>query len=427
MKVVELTVDNEKQYLDKIAELEELTLEVMKEEGREGQLFATGKDDISEYIHSNQNTVIVAVDEKGEVEGATYVTQGQEPFTYNDITKYFKQGKEYRQHVKSQYKDEPKYKKALLDIYKIKLEAFEYAKNRILREHPGVKSFQEFLKNEIQENGFHEKSELREKMNRYMSGYIINNFGKDIQEQYQQFYWISVEDISEEFDKTVCIQDENMQEYEEMLKQSKLTIYENPEFDISKYYSANTENAVELDTYITSPNSRSTGIARVIVFEGIKKHMERHFQDPKNKEIFLCSTLHRDNLSSKYVSEFFGLEDSLYVNRRQGRDREVHICRVPREKAIEYLSSISDKLAVLYKYNPNHKHISEGTVRRVLSEQLQYERKEYERLKNAKTCDRKFNGINLRFIESKRQKIGRLQQYLESIGRKEGEKEHEGK
>ena len=43
--------------------------------------------------------------------------------------------------------------------------------------------------------------------------------------------------------------------------------------------------------------------------------MEQFFENESEQEIFLCSTLHRDNLSSKYVSEFLGLTDSLYVKR----------------------------------------------------------------------------------------------------------------
>ena len=61
VKVVELTKENEEQYLDQIANLEQIALETMKKEGREGQLFATGKEDISEYVHSDKNTVIVMV------------------------------------------------------------------------------------------------------------------------------------------------------------------------------------------------------------------------------------------------------------------------------------------------------------------------------------------------------------------------------
>ena len=415
MKVVELTKENEKDYLDGIAELENIVLESMKKEGREGQLFATGKEDISEYVHSEENTVLVAIDDENQVEAAAYVTQGQKAFTYNDITKYFKYGEKYKEYIKSQYQDKQQYKKEILLTYGIKIKAFEYARNRILEEHPEVESLQQFLKQEVKQNGFHEKSELREKVNRYMSEYIECNFVREIQTKYEQFYWITLDDISQEFGKKIDKPNSHIQEYEEILKQEQLTVHETPDFNESKYYSANTQNAVELDTYITNPNNRSAGIARIIVFEGIKKHMERHFKNPQNTEIFLCSTLHRDNLSSKYVSEFFGLTDSLYVNRRQGRDREVHICRIQREQAMEYLTSISDKLALLYGYNPNRKHISEQVRRKVLREQLKYERKEYDRLVKARTIDKTFNGINVKFIESKLRKIQRLSQEIEQL------------
>ena len=54
MDIIEITKNNEKQYLEQIAELEQIVLEAMKKEGRDGQLFATGKEDISEYIHSEK-------------------------------------------------------------------------------------------------------------------------------------------------------------------------------------------------------------------------------------------------------------------------------------------------------------------------------------------------------------------------------------
>ena len=121
IKIVELTKDNEEKYLDQIVELEQISLEAMKKEGREGQLFDTGREGISEYVHSNENSVIVATDENDKVEAATYVTQGQSPFTYNDITKYFKYGEKYKQYVKSQYLSDRDYKKDLRNIYIIKI------------------------------------------------------------------------------------------------------------------------------------------------------------------------------------------------------------------------------------------------------------------------------------------------------------------
>ena len=130
IKIVEITKENENQYLDQIAELEQIVLEAMKKEGREGQLFATGKEDISEYVHSKENTVLVVTNERGQVEATTYVTQGQKPFTYNDITKYFKYGENYKKYVKSQYQDEANYQKDMMKMYTIKIKAFEYAKKQ---------------------------------------------------------------------------------------------------------------------------------------------------------------------------------------------------------------------------------------------------------------------------------------------------------
>ena len=106
IKIVELTKENEEKYLDKIVRLEQISLEAMKQEGREGQLFDTGREGISEYVHSENNSVFVAVDEKGDVEATTYITQGQKPFTYNDITKYFKYGENYKKYVKQKYPNE---------------------------------------------------------------------------------------------------------------------------------------------------------------------------------------------------------------------------------------------------------------------------------------------------------------------------------
>lgn len=432
VKVIELTKENEEQYLDQIVELEQITLETMKKEGREGQLFATGKEDISEYVHSDENSVIVAVNENGKVEATTYITQGQKPFTYNDITKYFKYGEQYRQYVKSQYKSEQAYKKDMLEMYNTKLQAFKYAKDRLLAENPEKVGVKKWLEAELKENDFHEKSELREKINQYMSQYIMKNYNSNIQKKYEQFYWTNAEEISKEFGKQISELNERTQEYEsfmqaeyeEILKNSKLKIYEKPEFETEKYYLANTNNTVELDTYITLPRDRNSGLARIIVYEGIKKHIEKHFQNSENSEIFLCSTLHRDNLSSKYVSEFFGLKDSLYVNRRKGRDREVHIAKIPREQAMEYLVSMSDKLAVLYGYNPNNKHISNNTKKRVLEEQLKYEEDEHNRLKKAKTVDKKFNGINVKFINSKLRKIKRLKEQIQEISKDKSEEKN---
>ena len=114
-KILELTKDNERSYLEQVANLEQVVLANMEERGQKGQLFPTGAEDISTYIHSKENTVLVAVDEQGNVIAATYITQGQNAFIYNDITKYFKYGDKYDEYVKGLYPSELEYKRDMLE------------------------------------------------------------------------------------------------------------------------------------------------------------------------------------------------------------------------------------------------------------------------------------------------------------------------
>ena len=89
-EVFEVTKDNEKDYLQEIVNLENLVLENMEQEGKIGQLFTTGEEGISEYIKSKSNHVFIATkNNDNKTISAAYITQGQIPFTYNDITKYF--------------------------------------------------------------------------------------------------------------------------------------------------------------------------------------------------------------------------------------------------------------------------------------------------------------------------------------------------
>ena len=133
---IELTKDNYKKYIDQIAKLEELVAKKMEEEGRTGQFFTTGRDGIEEYILSNDNTVMVALNDKGKILSATYITQNQLPYTYNDITKYFKYGSEYKNYIKNSYSSEIDYKRDMIKIYEVKLRAYEYAKSKVVQEHP---------------------------------------------------------------------------------------------------------------------------------------------------------------------------------------------------------------------------------------------------------------------------------------------------
>lgn len=437
-KIIELTKENKERYLDKIARLEQKVLKDMESKGKVGQLFITGKEDIEKYIDSKNNSVIIATDTNNEVIAATYITQNQKPFTYNDITKYFKYGENYKRYVKSLYEDNKnQYKSDMLEAYEIKMEAYQYAVNEILKKHSEYATIQEFLEHELndEQNRFHEKSELRESINEYMSTYIEDKYPEKMQ-LYEKFYWTTVSDIQQEFNKNIDLEnvknknvknyEEYAKEHSEILKKGKLKIYDKPEFDAKKYYTANTNNSVEIDTYIVDPETRQFGLARILVFEGIKKHIERHFKDENNKEIFLCSTLHKDNVSSKYVSEFFGLKDKLFVNRRHGRDREVHICKILNENAKEYLENMERKLAVQYGYNPHNIEITSEQKVNILEEQIEYEEDELKRLKGIKRQEgKRYRNGNKDVVISKAEKIKKLKERLQEERRKLNNKKEE--
>ena len=424
-KIIELTKDNESKYLNQVADLEEVVLHRMEQVGQIGQLFTTGAEDISSYVHSDENSVFISLDDNGNVNGAAYITQGQKPFTYNDITKYFKTGEEYRKYVRSQYPTDSDYRKDMLSMYELKLDAFKCAKSSILAEHPEYNGdILAFLQHELDEenNHFHEKSPLREQLNVRMSDYIkkVAESNPDVMKKYEWFYWTTADDISKEFNRPVTLPQDMVEldsatdmEYSQILKNGPLQIYEKPEFDVTKYYAANTSNAVELDTYITAPDTRSSGLAKALVLQGIIKHMNRHFSDPSQENIFLCSTLHKD---------------SLYVKRRDGRNREVHICGISREDYPNYIRHMQEKLAVLYGYNPEHLTVSPENEISILQEQLSYEKGEINRIKKAKSAssNKKFTAKRattpisyekrkIDKVRSLNRRISSLQQSLGSI------------
>ena len=435
MNIIEVNINNEEKYLKQIAELEKKVLYNMESNGQIGQLFITGAEDISQYIHSKENTVLVSVNDNDNVEAATYITQGQSLFTYNDITKYFKVSDEYKKYVKSKYKSESEYKKAALEAYKLKMEAYAYARAKILNEFPQYTNISEFLQRELNsESKFDEKSQLREKINAYMFEYIENvskSGNHEAIDMYEQFYFMTFSEIKdliygnnsknvEIVNSLVKELEQNLQlkqEHERLSKKSHLIVYdENTVFEKHKYFSANPQNSIEIDTYITDPDQRSCGKARALVYEGIKKHISDFFENPENEEIFLCSTLHRDNVSSKYVSEFFGLKDNLFVNRRSGRDREVHITRIKRSEAQEYLRHMAEKLAVLYRYNPDNIEISNESKEKIIHDQIKYEKAEFHRLNKAR---HRITGYkpNVPVMYKKIKKIKQLKKNLDEISR----------
>ncbi len=433
-KIIELTKENEQQYLKKVVELEDYVLQHMEKQGKIGQLFTTGEEGIHEYVESNSNHVMIAVNREdcNNVLSAAYITQGQVPFTYNDITKYFKYGSAYQEYVKSKYTPE-EFEKSIKEVYIEKICAYRYARDCILQYdfYQNLKDLYEDERNSLllkkieeernnPENQFHEKSKIRENINVYMSKYMSEV--KNDQDRYEQFYWVDFNYLQNQYKKennktSHNLYDSTMSAYDKILEYQKYEIYDkNHCKDISKYYTANTDNTIELDTYITHPDNRESGVARILVLEGLRKSIDKVLKNSKSNKIFIVSTLHEDNLSSKYVSEFFGLKDYLFVNRRKGRDRQVHICGIDKYKISEYLEQMEKKIAVLYGYNPNNIEINYEEQIDILKEQLEYEKEQLNCLTGVKRLEdgKKYEG----YIKGKKSKVELLQGKIEKVQNK---------
>lgn len=429
-EVIELTKENESKYLAGVVELEENVLEKMEKAGKVGQLFITGAEGIHEYVESPSNHVMIAVsDTKGKnVISAAYITKGQVDYTYNDITKYFKCDEKYQEYVKSKYSDES-YKRAIREVYTEKICAFRYSRDIILNQK-GIRNLSDFSEEKKNlklleliekernnpQNRFHEKSEIREHLNQYMSLYMKKI--KHDSRRYQDFYWVDYDFLRQELgqndrslNESTSKYDTTIETYDKILNYQKYKIHDISHCnDMSKYYTANTSNTIELDTYITHPDNREKGIARVLVLEGLKKALKEVAKKSDNSNVFLVSTLHEDNLSSKYVSEFFGLKDYVFVNRRNGRDRQVHIFGMKRKEILDYIEQMEKKIAVLYGYNPSNLKISEDERKGIIKEQIQYEADELKRLNSAKTLEpnKKYTG----YIKCKESKIQSLKKLI---------------
>ena len=127
--------------------------------------------------------------------------------------------------------------------------------------------------------------------------------------------------------------------------------------------------------------------------------------------------IHRANLSSKYVSEFFGLTDNVFVKKRNDRDIEVHMCRITREEKDRYLEKMENKFAVLYDYNPNDKTITPEESEEIIQEQIKYENEQFENIMGIRKTTQRYTGTIDEAV-SKLNKIGKLKDKLKKIRKK---------
>jgi hypothetical protein len=105
-----------------------------------------------------------------------------------------------------------------------------------------------------------------------------------------------------------------------------------------KYFDANPFNTIRIENYIVHPDHRRKGLATIVTWEGLKIQIGKLLKKrPYLKEIFICKTIHQDDIPSKRIIGGLGDFDTLYVKRRTGINREVYFCKIEREKLGEFM------------------------------------------------------------------------------------------
>ena len=353
----------QRKYAKEIESLENLVHKELEKKGKGYIFFTTGFEDIFSYIKDKDVTVMECQDNDYNIISASYITQGQGLYTYNDLSKYFKYNDEYVEYAKSKYN--PKELCSIeYDTFMKKIKGYKYAKELIAIEL-NITDLVGHCKSEKEKGTFDEKNQVREKVNRYIYDYFRDN--PDGQHrigfaELDRFYLLKFSDLQncediEIRNKCENETEENIELYKEygelidlfnlkdsILPDEKDFTYLKRE-NYKKYFDANPFNTVELDTYMVHPNHRRKGLATIVTLEGLKIQIGKLLKKrPYLDKIFISATIHQDNIPSKRVTEGLGDFDILYVKRRTGINREVYFCKIEREKLDEFMRSTQRKI-----------------------------------------------------------------------------------
>ena len=331
----------------------------MKKE-KEKCFFTTGYDDVLDYIKDKDVTVMVCQDENKNLIAASYITQGQGLYTYNDLSKYFKFNKEFKEYAKLKYDSKELYS-IEYETYMTKIEGYKYAKEHIAKEL-NITDLVNHCKTEKEKGTFDEKNKVREKVNRYIYDYFRDYAKNRIGfTELDRFYLLKFSDLQNYEDTQIKAKCENetenkklFKEYDELLDLFDLNDailpdekdfkYLKPE-NFKTYFDANPFNTIELDTYMVHPDHNRKGLSKIVTFEGLKIQLDKLIaKTPNLQEIFISATIHQDNSPSKRITLTFGNFDILYVKRRTGINREVYFCRILRKDLDEFIKSNEEKM-----------------------------------------------------------------------------------
>jgi len=351
----------QKKYAREIESLENVVSDKLKEEEKGYLFFTTGYDDILDYMKDRDVTVMECQDNDYKIIAASYITQGQGLYTYNDLSKYFKFNQDYVAYGKSKYKPE-ELCSIEYETFMKKIEGYKYAK-RLIANELSITDLVGHCKSEKEKGTFDEKNKVREKVNRYIYDYFKDNMKDRIGfDELDRFYLLKFSDLQKCEDdevKAKCEKEteENIKLYEEYgelidlfdLSSSILPDENGIEYikseNYKKYFDANPFNTIELDTYMVHPNNRKKGLAKIVTFEGLKIQLRKLIaKRPRLEKIYISATIHQENIPSKRVTTSLGNFDTLYVKRRTGINREVYFCKIDKDNIEDFIRENDTKI-----------------------------------------------------------------------------------
>ena len=364
----------QQKFAKKIEELGQFISEELHEKGKGYLFFNTAYEDIYSYIKDKDKTVMVCLNDKNEIIAASYITQGQGLYTYDDLTKYFKFGKEYKEYVKSKY-DPKELCYIEYETYMKKIQGYKYAKELIIKEL-NITDLVDHCKREKEKGTFDEKNKVREKVNAYIYNYFKNNNnGKIGLLELERFYLLNFSDLQNCENEEIRIKCENdtkenkiwYKEYDELLNLFDLKDAILPDEkgdqnlkpeEFKKFFDANPLNTIELDTYMVHPDYRLKGFAKTLTSEGTKIQIGKLLAKNQNlEEIFISLTIHQDNDISKKVIQSLGKFDTINIKRRTGINRGVYFCKIPRKNFDEFIRNNNEKIEKIKEKLKNNENI----------------------------------------------------------------------
>jgi hypothetical protein len=279
------------------------------------------------------------------------------------LSKYFKYNDEYIKYAKSKY--DPKELCSIeYNTFMKKIKGYKYAKELIALEL-NITDLVGHCKEEKKKGTFDEKNEVREKVNRYIYDYFRDNPDRQNRigfTELDRFYLLKFSDLqnckdSEIRNKCENEAEENKELYKEygelidlfnlkdsILPNEKEFTYLKSE-NYKKYFDANPFNTIRIENISVHPNHRTKGLASIVTWEGLKIHIGKLLKKrPDLKEIFICKTIHQDDIPSKRMIQGLGEFDTLYVKRRTGINREVYFCKIKRENLDEFMRLLERKI-----------------------------------------------------------------------------------